>query len=409
MEPHVAALPILIFMSALFSGVETALSYVTPFKVDALLKQGKRGALVLQRVKKNPHRLIATILLSNNLINIGAASLATIIFTEAFGSAGAGIATGVMTFLILIFGELVPKTLAMQHSERISLVAARPLEALSITLTPVIAMLEFISRSVTRVFGSKEAPQISSEELSTFVKISRREGVLSREAARVMENVLEFQKATVRDIMTPQTELETVDANQKLKNAIDFVVRSPYSRFPVTGKDEDEIVGILLVDDVLKFAKNKKLDTQVRKVVRPARFVPETKRIEDLLSEFEGEKIQIAIVVDEYGDVAGLVTIEDILEEIVGEIFDKSKPKGKYKKQHGNKPTHVAATASVKEVNRVLGLDLKAKEFSTIAGFVEQKLQRVPRPGEKVILKNATIEVEKVTKQGIKSVKVIKT
>ena len=409
LQTQIIILLILILFSALFSGIETALMSLNMIKVNSLVKQKKKGAETLHRIKQNPHKLIITILIGNNVVNIGAASLATVIFTNLVGSSGVGIATGVMTFLILVFGEITPKTFATQNAERVSLLVARPVELLSYILSPLVKIFEIISRVMTKLLGSKKEKEISEEELKTIVTMGREEGILTKEAAEMMHNVLEFRGTKVTEIMTPKASVEMIDGNSKLKDIVDFVVKTPYSRYPIYSENEDKIIGILDVDDVLKYAKNKKLDVKVKDIDRPVFFVPESKEIDDLLSEFENKNIPLAVVVDEYGKVSGLVTVEDILEEIVGDIFDKSKRESVYIKKIGDKLIRADARASVEEINKILHLGLKEMNFNTIAGFVESRLQRVPKKGEKIKLKNITIEVDEVTKQGIKSVKIIKS
>jgi Mg2+/Co2+ transporter CorB len=408
LEIQILILGILILLSAFFSGIETALMSVSMVKVRALVRQKKRGSEALYRLKQNPHKLIITILIGNNIVNIGAASLATVIFTNLFGSSGVGIATGIMTFLILVFGEITPKTFAAQNAERISLIVARPIEILSYVLSPIVKFFEAISRTITKIFGSKEGRRLSEEELKTIVTIGMEEGILNREAAEMMKNILEFQKTKVTEIMTPKVDIKMVDGNAKLKDIINFVIKTPYSRYPVYIGEKDNIIGVLDVDDVLKYVKESKLNVKVKNIAREISFVPEYKEIDDLLSEFEGKKIPMAIVVNEYGNISGLVTVEDILEEIVGDIFDKSKRKSLYVKKINDKLIRVDAKASVEEINKILHLGLKEGDFNTIAGFIEHKLQRIPKKGERIKLKNVIIEVDKVTKKGIKSVKIIK-
>ncbi len=408
LEGQIIILLVLLVFSSFFSGVETALMSVHAAKVRAAIRQGKRGAEALTRIKKNPHKLIITILIGNNLVNIFAASLATVLFTNLFGSSGVGIATGVMTFMILVFGEITPKTFAVQNAERISLLVARPIEVLSIILTPLVKIFEGISKLMSKILGSKEEKELSEEELKTIVTMGRDEGILSTEAAEMMHNILEFDETTVDEIMTPKGDIDMINGNKTLRQVIDFVVKTPYSVYPVYDEDRDDIVEILDVDDVLKYAKNRKLSIKVKKVVRKVYFVPESKEIDDLLVEFEGKQIPMAIVVDEYGKVSGLVTVEDILEEIVGDIFDKSKKGKDYIKKMQNGVLKADAKLPIAEVNKELKLGINPGKFDTIAGFIEHKLKRIPHKGEQVKMKKWIIEVDKVTKQGIKSVKIIK-
>ncbi len=402
-EITIAILAAAILFSAFFSGVETALMSLNMAKVKALATQGKKGSGALYRIKQNPHRLIITILVGNNLVNIFAASLATVIFTEMFGSSGLGIATGVMTFLILVFGEIVPKTIAINKAERVALIVAGPIEALSYVLYPLIVFLDAIARTLSRIAGSKDESQLSDEELKTIVTMGKEEGLLSNEAAEMMHNVLEFE-GRVTKIMTPEPDVKMIDGKKSLRSIISYVVKMPYSRYPVYMKSRDNVVGILDVDDVLKYVKNKKLSAKAKDVAKKAYFVPESKEIEDLFSEFENKKIPLAIVVDEYGSVAGLVTLEDILEEIVGDIFDKSKGAKSYVKKIGKNVLKVDAKANLNDINKLIDLGFREKHVTTIAGFIEHKLQRIPQKGEKIMLKKASIEISEVTGRGIKEV-----
>ncbi len=406
---QIIVLVVLIILSALFSGIETALVSINQIKARSLQKQKKKGSEALFRLKQNPHKLIITILIGNNLVNIGAASFATVVFTDLFGSSGVGIATGVMTFLILVFGEITPKTFASQNAERVSLLVARPIEILSTILTPFVKIFGAIAKFTTKVLGSKKEDVVSEEELRTIVTLGRKEGILAKESARIMENVLEFEGTLVTEIMTPDANIVMIDGNKKLKQVIDHIIKTPYSRYPVFAKDKDDIVGILDVDDVLKYLKNKKLDTKVKNIVRKPYFVPKSKEVDDLLAELSFKKTPMAIVVDEYGHVDGLVTLEDILEEIVGDIFDKSqKKKSIYIKKVNDKVTRVDGRAPIEEVNKALKMGIVERRFDTIAGFIEHKIQRIPKKGETLKFKGSIIEIDKVSDQGIKSIKIIK-
>jgi len=348
-------------------------------------------------------------MIGNNLANVGAAAIATVLFTDIFGSSGVGIATGIMTFFILVFGEITPKTYCAQNAERISLIMARPIELLSKILIPVVKVLEYITKGITRLLGTKKEKELSEEELRTMVTMGREEGILTREAANMMKNVLEFEGTKVTEIMVPKANINMVDANKNLRDVVDYVVKTPFSRYPAYSESTDKIIGILDVDDVLAYVKNNKLNVKVKNLLRKAFFVPETKEIDDLLTEFEGKDIPLAIIVDEYGNVSGLVAVEDILEEIVGDIFDKSKRESIHIKKVSDKLIRVDAKASIEEINKILHLGLKEKHFNTVAGFIEHKLGRIPKKGEKLNLKKVTIEVDDVTKQEIKSVKILRT
>jgi len=406
---QIIILVVLLVFSALFSGIETALMSINMIKAKALLQQEKKGSIALNRIKNKPHKLIITILIGNNLVNIGAASLATVIFTDAFGSAGVGIATGVMTFLILIFGEITPKTYATQNAERISLMVARPIEVLSFILAPFVKVFALISKGMSKLLGSKKEDNLSEEELKTIVTMGAEEGILDKEAAQMMHNVLEFKETKVAEIMTPDIDVEMISGDKTLKEVIDFIVKSPYSRYPVYKSNKDKIIGVLDVDDILGHVKNDEFDIKIKDLVKDAFFVPESKEVDDLLFEFENKQVPMAIVVDEYGHVAGIVTVEDILEEIVGNIFDKSKDDNVYIDRIDAKEAKVDTKISIEEINKALHLGIKEGGFNTLAGFIEHKLQRIPKKGEKIRLKKITLIIEEADDQRVKSVKVIRS
>jgi putative hemolysin len=405
---QIFVLMVLILLSAIFSGIETALMSLNSVKVNALLKQEKKGSKALYRIKQNPSRLIITILIGNNLINIGAASFATVVFTELFGSSGIGIATGVMTFFILVFGEITPKTFAAQNAEKVSLVVAKPVELFSILLTPFVWVFEKIAKFMTWILGSKGDENISEEELKAIVTMGRDQGILNKEAAEMMHNVLQFKGTKVTSVMTPKLNVEMLDANKKLKDVFDFVVKSPFSRYPVYEGDENNIVGVLDVDEILKYVRDNKMNSKLKTICKKPFFVPESKEIDDLLSDLENKKITLAFVVDEYGSFLGLVSVEDILEEIVGDIFDKSKRESVHIKKIKKDLVRINAQISVEEINKTLHLGIKEGDFDTLAGFIEHSLQRIPKKGEKIHLKKITLEIDKVTDREIKSVKIIK-
>ena len=403
---QITILFVLLLFSGLFSGIETALMSLNMIKVKALLKQKKNGAEALYRIKQNPHKLIITILIGNNAVNIGAAALATVIFTNAFGSSGVGIATGVMTFLILVFGEITPKTYASQNSENISLFVARPIEILALVLSPLVIFFELISRGMTKILGSKVQKELSEEELQTIVTMGVKEGILDREAGKMIHNLLEFEGTKVTRVMTTRDSIHMINGKLKLKDVMNYVIKSHYSVYPIYMDNKNKIIGVLDVDDILKYVKQNRLNVKVKALARDVFFVPESKEIDDLLSEFEGKHVPMAIVVDEYGAVSGLVTVEDILEEIVGDIFDKSKRSGVFIKKIGGNAVRASGRATVEEINKIMHLGLKRKYFETIAGFIEDKFKKIPKKGEKLKLKNVTIEIEKVTRQRIEMVKI---
>lgn len=401
-------LGVLIVFSAIFSGMETALMAVSRVKVNSLVEQKKKGSLALQRIKSNTHKLIITILIGNNLINIGAASLATVTFMEIFGSGGVGIATGIMTFMILVFGEITPKTFAAQNASKISLTVARPLEILMKLIAPIVWFFEKITGFVNRLSGNQKGKEISEEDLKSFLSMGRKEGVLDKDEAEMMNNILEFRDTKVDEVMTAEDEVEMLDGTKTIAQVLEFVVKSPFSRYPVYLKERDNVIGIVDVDDILKAIHEKKTIKKLKSISKPVYFVPESKEVDDLLSELEERHEKIALVVNEYQDIIGLVSIEDILEEIVGDVFDKSKRRSSYIKKINEKLFKAVAKVPLEEVNRVLDVNLESVSSNTLAGLIQDKLQRIPKVGDKVKVRRLTFVVDRVNPKGVVSVRIIR-
>ena len=406
LEIQIGILAVLLMLSAFFSSVETALMSVSSIKVRSLVKQKKKGSEALQRLKSNPERLLITILVGNNVVNIGSAALATSIATELFGNIGVGIATGVMTLLILVFGEITPKSYAAQNAVSMSLKVARPIEILSKILFPIVRVFESLTNAMMRLFGSKKGEGLSEEELKTIVSMGAEQGVIKKKVARMMQSLIEFEHTQANEIMTPKSEMMILDADQTIGEVLDFVVRTPYSRYPVYRKEKDKIVGVADVDDILAVVKRGNLKRKVSTITSKARFVPENKEIIDLLADFEEWQFPIAVVVDEYGHVMGLVTMDDVLEEIVGDIFDKSKKAHSFIKVIGSHELIVDGRVSIDVLNDFIDLKVDQKEFDTVAGLILEKVGKIPKKGEIIKLGKYTIKVESSTDTQIKKVRI---
>jgi CBS domain containing-hemolysin-like protein len=395
---------ILLFLSAFFAGSETAIFSVSKFKLHALVRENRPGAAALAKLKANPNKLLATITISNNLVQIFAASLATFIATEAFGSLGIGLATGVITILVTVFGESVPKSLAAHNPSRFALFAAPILQMLGVIISPVVIVLENIASFFTHTFGG-EGAGVTEEELKAVIAVSEEAGVLGRDAAEIMENVIEFEDVKVREVMTPEVSVVYLDGDKTVREVMPVIVKTEYSRFPIFEGNEENIVGVLDVDFLLREIQNKSWDTKVKELAIESFIAPENKKVADLLADFTKHKIEFALVVDEHGSYTGVVSLEDILEEIVGDIFDKS-----LKIEHLVKPIEgggfeVAGTARVADLEKILHVSLKGDGFTTLAGLIESHLGRVPKVGEKLKLKNFEIEIEDSNERAIRRVR----
>jgi putative hemolysin len=319
----IVVLFVLLLLSGFFSGSETALIKVGKIKARSLLKRGVKGADTVEKLVNEPDALLTTVLIGNNIVNIAASALATSLATEYFGDFGVGIAIGVMTFLILTFGEIVPKTIAVHHAEKFSIIVSKPIEILIFVLRPITRILSVITNAIGTMLGLKipQGKLLSEEEVKTMLDIGEEEGAIEGDEKEMMNGVLKLDYITAKNVMTPKEAMVCLEAHQSVDTAIELIKSSGYSRIPVFEGNEDNIVGILYAKDLLINGNENTIS--LKELMKPAYFVPETARVDDLLKEFRKGKFHIAIVVDKEGRTKGLVSLEDLLEEIVGSIYDE--------------------------------------------------------------------------------------
>ncbi len=411
MDAEIIILIILIILSGTFSGIETAIFSLSDIKVRNLVKQGKKGAKRLKELKENPHRLLITILVGNNVVNVGASALATVIVSNALGPTAVGIslgiATGIMTFILLVFGEITPKAFAHQNAEKISLMVAKPIVILTRILSPVIWFLEKITGFIIKIMGGvPEKGLITVDELRTTISVGAEEGIIKKDEEEMIHKVFDFGSTSVEEIMIPRTDMFCLEADTKIKDVLKVMPGNRYTRIPVYKERRDNIIGILYVKDLINYI-GKKGDNPIEEIIRPVYFVPETKNLSLLLKDFRKKRIHIAIAVDESGGVEGLVTLEDILEEIVGEIYDETDAKETHIKPATNESFEIEGKTEIDEVNRILKLDIREEHFNTIAGYIIHKLGRIPEKGEKIKLGRMKIAIlgaddKKISKLRIK-------
>jgi len=396
---------ILLSLSAFFAGSETAIFSVSKFKLHSLQKEGKSGAAALARLKSNPNRLLATILVGNNIVNIFIASYATFLATTTFGSVGVGVATGLTTILLLILGDALPKSLAAHRPAEVALFSAQFLEIIAYFLYPAVVVLEKISSFFTKLFASGGIQPVTEEELKSVIAISEEAGVLGKDVAEIMENVVEFEDIRVGEVMTPEISVVYLDGDKSLSEVMPTIVKTDYSRFPVFLGDEENIIGIFDIDFALREIQKRSWNTKVKELVVPPFIVPENKKVADLLSDFAKLKKKIALVVDERGSFIGVISLEDILEEIVGDIFDKSLKIEKLIKPVKGGGYEISGRARVSDLEDILRVNLKGDGFTTLAGLVETQLGRIPQKGERLKLKHFEIEVEDADARSIHRVR----
>ncbi len=397
----------LLALSAFFSGVETALVSINKVKARQLAKTGTKAAILIEEFKENPHKMLSAILIGNNVVNIAATALATSIAMQVFESNAIGIAIGIMTFLILIFGEITPKSIAVQNAETIGLIAIRPIKLLTLILSPLIFILGGVRNIIMRVVGSREPDPMTEQDVRTMVVMGAEAGAIDHEEKEMIRRIFEFNDIDVEEVMTPRVEIKALPATAKLKDLSDFLAETPYSRIPVYKGKLDNIVGIFFIRDAWEYMSGKKSNIQVGKIARPALFVPKTRKIDKQLAEFQREHTHIAMVVDDYGGVIGIVTMEDLLEEIVGEIVDESDEVFGLKKLDMG-IFEANGKVALKHINKTLGTRWQSEDFDTISGFMIEKLDRLPEQNEELTVGKFTLIASKVRAPKIHKIKIVK-
>ncbi len=399
-ELNIILLLLLLILSAFFSGVETAITSISRIKIKHLLEKGNKKAKKLEKLKSKPQRLLITILIGNNVVNIGASSLATALMLELFpNELGIAIATGLMTLLILTFGEIAPKTFAIRNAEKISLHAAGPLLLLEKILFPIVFIFEIFTKTLNKIFGGSKEKNLTEAELKTIVSIGEQEGAINAEEKEMIQKVFEFNDIPVNEVMTQLSEIEAIEAETTIKKLKTIIKKTNYSRLPVYNKTIDNVIGLLYVKDILEYwAKGKKF--KLIDIIRKPFFVPETKKIDKLLKEMQATKTHLALVINEHGGLVGLITIEDIIEEIVGEIYDEDDIIPSIVEIKPNF-YRIDSRVTIEEFNKKFKTKFNSKEYETIAGLIHKKLDRLPKKNDKIRLNKhllGTIKQMKGTK-----------
>jgi CBS domain containing-hemolysin-like protein len=389
----------LILVSALLTGAEAAYFSLGRTRLKRLAEeqgpeQGEQ-ALLLTR----PHDLLVTLLVGITLVNIAASALAATMAAKLFGPVGLPVAIGAMTVLLVIFGEVLPMTLAVEHPERYSAWVNRPVAWLSGLLWPVRRILGGVTALTLRLVGSERQqgePEISEEELRTLVDVGAREGVVDRTEREMIHKVFELEDTLVREVMVPRPDMFCLDLGTPPADILPLLREQLHSRVPVFEETVDQIVGVLYTKDLLPYLRGLPSDFDLRARLHPPYFVPESKRADALLREFQAKKLHLAIVVDEYGGTAGLVTLEDLLEELVGEIRDEFDEEERLIQKVDPSTYRVSGKLPIDELNAATGLSLPNESFDTVGGWVLDLFGRVPHRGEKTETDTVSVGVEKV-------------
>jgi CBS domain containing-hemolysin-like protein len=397
-QTKIIILVVLILLSGFFSGVEIALFSLSRLRVKHLVKKKVRGAALVERLKARPQKLLITILIGNNVVNIGASALATSVVFEISKSYAVSITTGIMTLIILVFGEITPKTLATKYSEQIALVVAKPLQLLQTVLSPVIFVFEGFTNALTNLSGQKPKPLVTEDEIETFVTVAEEAGQIKDAEKKMIHRIFRLDDLEAKDVMTPRNRIVAVSADDRVRSIAEVFHARGYARLPVYKENLDHIKGFVHVIDAQEAVLHRE-NVLVGTIVRPILFVPESKKLDSLLKYFQRRKQHIAIVVDDFGTNVGLVTLEDVLEEIVGEIIDETEKIGPTIKRLSSRTFLVHGRADIDEINERCGLDLpEDKAPYSISSYILDKIGRIPREGE--IIRQPKFEIKIKSMEG---------
>jgi len=407
---YIASIIALVFLSALFTAVRSAIRSVSRIRIRYLVDQNVPGAKQLEPILAHPGHILSSLILIDNFANIAAVAIATLLAVGFFrSSAGILLAIVVMLFVILVFGEILPRTFGTRHAESLSLKSASFLNFLSRILNPFTRLFIFIANFFIKLFGGrpiKELPIVTEEELIGMPGAGEEEAV--EEEKELIHSIFEFGDTIVREVMVPRMDMVAVSSDAPVEEVLSLIIREGHSRIPVYEDTIDNIIGIVYAKDLLIQMSKGAIDMPIKGVMRPAYYVPESKKVDELLRELQKKRLHMAIVVDEYGGTAGLVTIEDLLEEIVGEIFDEYDLEETLIEYIDERTIRMDARVNIDDANEILNTNLSTDDIDTVGGFVYSLFGRIPSPGETARFENLTFQVEKVIGRRISKILITK-
>lgn len=398
---------LLLLLSAFFSSAETALTTANKIKMKALADEGDKKAKTVLAVTGNSGKMLSAILIGNNVVNLYAASLVTTIALRLWGNTSVAIASGALTVLVLIFGEISPKTLATVHADKLARTYAGTILVLMKLLTPVIFLINKLAGLVLmalRVDPSAKAPAMTEHELRTIVDVSHEDGVIESEERQMIYNVFDFGDSQARDIMVPRVDVVFLDVNSTYEEILEVFRREKFTRLPVYEGSTDNVIGVLNVKDLLGCDTSRGFDLHA--ILREPYFTYEYKNTSELMMEMRKDSINFTIVLDEYGATAGLITLEDLLEEIVGEIRDEyDKDEEELIREIGDREYIVEGSLKLDDLNNALELSLDSEDYDSVGGYVIERLDHLPRAGEFIVDDNGIrMVVDSVDKNRIDKV-----
>ena len=406
---QIIVLVILLIGSSFFSASETALMSLSKIRIRHMQDEGIKGAKLVASLIDDPNKLLTSILIGNNVVNIAATSISTSLFIALIGPQGVAVATFIMTILVLLFGEITPKTIAANSSEKVSILVSKPIKVIIFLLTPLVWVFNLITGVIFKILGvdnKNNQPYITEEELKTMLNVSHEEGVLEIEERQIINNVFQFGDMQAKEAMVQRLDMVVINIEDSYDEIIDMFKNEKLSRMPVYNESIDDIIGILNIKDVIFLTDEEIKNFDINKYIREPFFTYEFKKITQLLEEMKIEKTQMAIVVDEYGGTSGLITIEDLVEVIVGDIEDEYDEEDEEIIVIKEDEYVVEGSTKITDVNELIGVNLESEEFDSIGGFIIGHLKRLPEENEIIKVDNIEFRIESLDKNRIKKIRI---
>jgi len=384
------SLLLLLILSGFFSSAETALTTVNKVRIRSLVEEGNKRAATTQKILDRYSKMLSTILIGNNIVNISASSLATTLAIKLWGNFAVGIATGVLTLLVLLFGEIIPKNLAMLYSEKISLSYCNIIYFLMNVFTPIIYMIDGLSALIMKLLHidpNKKMSIMTESELKTYVDVSHEDGVIESEEREIIYNVFDFSDAVAKDVMIPRIDMVTVSLDTDYKDLLKVFRESMYTRIPVYEEDKDNVIGLVNIKDFILVTDEAHF--RIKDIIREAHYTYEFKKTADLMMEMREKTTNVAFVLNEYGSTVGMITLEDLLEEIVGEIRDEyDEDEEEYIQELDDNIYLVEGGMKLDDINDALDIALESEDYDSLGGLMIEKLDRLPEENEEIELES---------------------
>jgi CBS domain containing-hemolysin-like protein len=397
-------LAILLVLSGVFSGSETALVSLSMARAESLYKEGRRGSHALYLLKKDPSRMLITILIGNNVVNIAASAMATVVATDHFGHTGPGIAVGVLTILILVFGEITPKSIATRFSERISLYISPVIYGFMQLIYPLVWLFQLLTNWIQSSTRAMEDPLVTESEVITLIEHGEEEGVIDTGEREMIERIFNFNDLKAEDVMTPRRQVFRLDGRRSLREVLPEILKQNYSRIPLYDDDADEIVSLVILRDLINVIATGNLDQPIKEFAQEPLFTPANTSIDELIRTLKAKSMHLAVVVDEHGAMVGVVSLEDLLEELVGEIYDESDERPDDLMVLDDSRILVKGTAELRVVEEFFGLDIPGKPTDTINRWLLEHTERIPEKDETFELDGLMIRVQDASSRRIHQV-----